>query len=79
MKTFIPTPASVAIVCILIPIIIWAYHRYKYSNSSFQKFEYYLLGEGFIEWLCLIVDFLLKIAAIITVIWVLALFITKVF
>lgn len=26
-------------------ILLWAYHRIKYSNSNYGKFEYYLAGE----------------------------------
>jgi len=35
----------------LVALLVWAYHRYKYSKTNYNKFEYYLNGnplQGFI-------------------------------
>lgn len=47
--------------------LIWAYHRYKYHNSGYQVFEYYLSDNSFKD-IILVWDNILKICLIIGII-----------
>ena len=42
METFI-------IIMISVWLVLWLYHRYQYSKTSYQKFEYYLYQFTFVS------------------------------